>query len=135
MSSVCGLMLNTIQYTYGVIGAEESSTTKAMLLVPGGAPAQDSGGVLGLSAPQVKVTGKTPSTNAPLLMVITSGGAIAPPDPSSPHPDASSVQHPAVVAAASRRAARRPRASFTPHPRCRSHSSARLPCLPCAGPP
>ena len=47
MSDVAGLMLKTIQYTYGVIGAVESSTTSAMLLVPDGQPAQPSGGVLG----------------------------------------------------------------------------------------
>ena len=37
-------MSNTTQYTYGVIGASESSTTSAIDLVPAGAPAQVSGG-------------------------------------------------------------------------------------------
>jgi hypothetical protein len=45
MADVAGLMLKTIQYTNGVIGASESSTTRAMLLVPGGAPAHLSGGL------------------------------------------------------------------------------------------
>jgi hypothetical protein len=54
-------------------------------------------------------TGRTPLTSALLLTVMTGGGAIACPDPNSPHPDAGSAQQAATTAAASCR----PRRSFT----------------------
>jgi hypothetical protein len=106
-------MLKTIQYTYGVIGAAESSTTRATLLVPGGSPAQFSGGVVFFGQAQVNWTGMTLPTNAVLLTVITLGVAISLPDPSNPHPDAGSAQQAAKATAAKRRRMIRPRASFT----------------------
>src|SRR4051795_788244 len=113
MSDVAGLMLNTIQYTYGVMGALESSTTSAMLFVPDGQPAQPSGGLLGRLALQVKRGGMTPPVNSPLVIDMTLGVAISAPEPNSPHPDRGNAVHAAMPAAASRRAAR-PRASLTP---------------------
>src|SRR6516165_12752234 len=105
MAEVAGLISKTIQYTYGVIGALESSSTSAMLFVPGGAPAQPSGGVSTLALAQVYRRGIVCCGNAPLLTVITLGVAIVMPEPKTPHP-ASGTAHPSAAAAAASRRAR-----------------------------
>src|ERR1700730_5890148 len=82
MSVAPGPMSKTSQYMNGVIGAEESSTTSARLLVPGGAPDQLSGGLI--FAPwQVYRWPRTPWINASLLIDI---GATAEPEPAVPQP-------------------------------------------------
>src|SRR5215831_8514621 len=120
MAEVAGLMSKTIQYTYGVIGALESSTTRAMLFVPGGAPAQLSGGVSTLALAQVYRRGIVCCGNAPLLTVITLGVAIVMPEPKTPHPPSGTAHPSAAAAAASRRArpARPGRVRSTCHLRC-----------------
>src|SRR6185437_13320274 len=100
MAVVAGLMSKTIQYTYGVIGAAESSTTSAKLLVPAGTPAQSSGGLTGLPPAQVYRSGIAFCRNAPLLTVITLGVASVMPDP---HPAIDRAQPTATTAAATRR--------------------------------
>src|ERR1700733_8504182 len=57
-------MLNTTQYTYGVIGASASSKTSAIDLVPAGAPAQVIGGVARRFPAQVSGTANAPAATA-----------------------------------------------------------------------
>src|SRR5215469_12854341 len=89
------------------MGAAESSSTTAMLLVPDGAPVQPSGGLGAWGTPQVKRIGITLPTNSPLLTPITLGVAISLSEPNSPQPDTGNAQHSATTAAASDRAPRR----------------------------
>src|SRR6185437_10475255 len=126
MAVVAGLMSKTIQYTYGVIGAAESSTTSAKLLVPAGTPAQSSGGLTGLPPAQVYRGGIAFCRNAPLLTVITLGVASVMPDP---HPAIDRAQPTATTAAATRRM-RRARGALPPDPGpCRPRVHLRCPIL------
>src|SRR5215470_9301848 len=102
MPEVAGLMSNTIQYTYGVIGAAESSTTSAKLFVPAGSPAQLSGGLSALPPSHVYRAGIVFARNAPLPTVITLGEEIL--LLNSPHPVTGSAQTAAAAAAATPRA-------------------------------
>src|SRR5579872_2112814 len=70
---------------YGVMGADESSTTSAYPAVPLGAPDHVTGGVTGRAARQVYSAGRMFWLNASLLTVITRG-ATAVPDRRKPHP-------------------------------------------------
>ena len=86
-------MSNAIQYTYGLIGASESSTTRAMLLVPCGAPAQLSGGVVTREpAAHVYRRGIMFCWNAPLFTVIALGAESLMDEPNSPHPASGTAQ-------------------------------------------
>src|SRR5580693_9345987 len=104
ISEVAGLISKTIQYTYGVIGASESSMIRARLFVPGGAPAQPRGGLISLpSAPQVYVTGIVFWMNALLFTVISAGACTPAPEPNTPQPAIGSVAPIAMATAAARR--------------------------------
>ena len=87
-------MSNTTQYTYGVIGASESSTTSAIDLVPAGAPAQVSGGEVGRFPAQVNRSGMVSCTNALSDTVITLGAVTVTPDEKSPHPASGTAKPP-----------------------------------------
>lgn len=102
-------MSNTTQYTYGVIGASESSTTSATDFVPAGAPAQVSGGVAGRFPVQVNCSGMVPCTNAPSATVMTLGEVTVTPDENSPHPASGTANASAPAAAVTRPAGRRRR--------------------------
>src|SRR5690348_994902 len=93
-------MLNTTQYTYGVIGASESSTTSATDFVPAGAPAQVSGGVVGRFPAQVNWSGRVPCTNAPSETVMTLGEVTVTPDENRPHPASGTANATAPAAGA-----------------------------------
>ena len=79
-------MSNTIQYTYGVIGASESSTTIAIDCVPLGAPDQLIGGDSALGPAQVNLDGRSPRSTAALDTVITAGAVIVTPWLEQPAP-------------------------------------------------
>lgn len=100
-------MSNTTQYTYGVIGAFESSTTSATDLVPAGAPAQVIGGVVGRFPAQVNRSGMVSCTNVLSATVITLGAVTVTPDEKSPHPASGTANATAATAVAARPA--RPR--------------------------
>src|SRR5690349_538115 len=102
-------MSNTTQYTYGVIGASESSTTSATDFVPAGAPAQVSGGVAGRFPAQVNRSGIAPCTNAPSETVMTLGEVTVTPEENSPHPPSGTANATAPAAAAIRPAGPRGR--------------------------
>jgi hypothetical protein len=92
---------------YGVIGAEESSTTSAKLLVPDGAPDQLSGG-LTLAPWQVYLVGRRFWANASLPIDSVRGGTGAP-LPAVPQPARASAAVKAAPAAAQRDRSRLPR--------------------------
>jgi hypothetical protein len=102
-------MSNAIQYTYGVIGASESSTTIAIDCVSLGAPLQLIGGLTARGAAQVYLLGIVPRTNDELDTVITLGAMGVTPEPSSPHPASATAAPRPLQAAIIRRAPR-----FTP---------------------
>src|SRR5579859_1672116 len=104
-------MSNTTQYTYGVIGAAESSTTIAIDFVPAGAPAQLSGGDIGCAAEQVNRAGIVLRGNALSAIVITAGVVTVTPDENSPHPASGKLSPSAAAAEAARRPRRRPAAA------------------------
>src|ERR1700761_1724273 len=117
-------MSNTTQYTYGVIGALESSTTSAIDLVPAGAPAQVIGGETTLFPAQVNPTGIVSCTNVSSDTVITLGAVTVTPDEKSPHPATGTANPSAATACATRLAG----------PRCRRLSSTFLLTRPILGP-
>ena len=88
-------MSNTIQYTYGLIGASASSTTIAIDWVPFGSPDQLIGGESTRDPSQVNLDGSSPRSTAALDTVITAGAVIVTPWLSSPHPaNATAVPRP-----------------------------------------
>src|SRR5450755_58067 len=97
-----GLILKTIQYTRGVIGAAASSTTRAMDLVPGGITDQRIGGLW--PAPwQVYCEDMVPCSTIGLVTVMMSGASwrrVTGP-PTRPHP-LSRQSAPAMTAARAR---------------------------------
>jgi hypothetical protein len=102
-------MSKTTQYTYGVIGASESSTTSAIDFVPAGAPAQLSGGEAGRLLAQVNRPGKVPCTNTPSDTVMTLGAVTVTPEDKSPHPASGTTAAVAATAVATRLAGPRRR--------------------------
>ena len=110
-------MSNTTQYTYGVIGASESSTTSAIDFVPSGVPAQLSGGAAGRFPAQVNRLGKVPCANAVSDTVMTLGAVTVTPEEKSPQPASGTANAVTATAVATRLAGpRRQRC-----PVCASH--------------
>lgn len=103
-------MSNATQYTYGVIGASASSNTSAIDLVPAGAPAQVSGGVVTFPPAQVYLAGMTSCGNALSDTVITLGEVTVTPDEKSPHPVTGTANAAAATVLATRLAGPRRRA-------------------------
>lgn len=95
-------MSNTTQYTYGVIGAFESSTTMAIDLVPVGAEAQEIGGETACVPAHVNRSGITLPGNALSDTLIVAGAVMVTPAEKIPHPASGALKASAATAAAAR---------------------------------